>query len=294
MHKKEAEGSFVHTQGKNHGNTKKPITVIRIGFVSYAKKFNVLPTFLQDSYSYTLFFLLFGLIICAVSSLRDRILILSVIIFRSKKGRKSMKDKKVLKVTSAVLLLTVICIAAYLILTAKRGWETYASTDEYVQVCDYKAIIQADREEGKEKDEIWNEIVAYSEIFKYPDKELEKMKKENLANYEKLAKNSGYDNLDDFLDKEMSITRVQFDENSENFCKNKIAETLVLYRIAALEDIHVEDAEYEQYLAQLMEANGLTEEGFKETYGDTFREYAEENGLRQAYLQDQVENQIFE
>ena len=120
------------------------------------------------------------------------------------------------------------------------------------------------------------------------------MKKENLANYEKLAKNSGYDNLDDFLDKEMSITRVQFDENSENFCKNKIAETLVLYRIAALEDIHVEDAEYEQYLAQLMEANGLTEEGFKETYGDTFREYAEENGLRQAYLQDQVENQIFE
>lgn len=205
-----------------------------------------------------------------------------------------MKDKKVLKVTSAVLLLTVICIAAYLILTAKRGWETYASTDEYVQVCDYKAIIQADREEGKEKDEIWNEIVAYSEIFKYPDKELEKMKKENLANYEKLAKNSGYDNLDDFLDKEMSITRVQFDENSENFCKNKIAETLVLYRIAALEDIHVEDAAYEQYLAQLMEANGLTEEGFKETYGDTFREYAEENGLRQAYLQDQVENQIFE
>ena len=45
--------------------------------VLYAKKSNVLPTFLQNSYSYTLFFLLFGLIICAVSSLRDRILILS-------------------------------------------------------------------------------------------------------------------------------------------------------------------------------------------------------------------------
>lgn len=205
-----------------------------------------------------------------------------------------MKDKKALKAVFAVLILAVIGIAAYFALTAESGWEKYAQTDEYVQVCDYKSIIQTDTKEGKDKDEIWTEIVAYSEVTKYPPKELEKLKQENLANYEQLAKDSGYDSLEEFLDKEMSLTEAQFDENSETFCKNEIAEKLVLYRIATLENISVDKQEYEQYLTQLMELNGFTEESFKEAYGCTFSEYAEENGMEETYLQEQVENKIFQ
>lgn len=205
-----------------------------------------------------------------------------------------MKGKRRLKVVFAVLILAVIGIAAYLLLTAESGWEKYAQTGEYVQVCDYKSIIQADTEEGKDKDEIWMEIVAYSEVLKYPQKELDALKQKNLADYEDLAKSAGYDTLQEFLDKEMSLTEAQFDENSENFCKNEIAEKLVLYRIAALENISVDKQEYEQYLTQLMEINGFTEESFKEAYGCTFSEYAEENGMEETYLQEQVENQIFQ
>lgn len=205
-----------------------------------------------------------------------------------------MKDKKALKAVFAVLILAVIGIAVYFVLTAESGWEKYAQTDEYVQVCDYKSIIQADTEEGKDKDEIWMEIVAYSEVLKYPQKELDALKQKNLADYEDLAKSAGYDTLQEFLDKEMSLTEAQFDENSENFCKNEIAEKLVLYRIAALENISVDRQEYEQYLTQLMELNGFTEESFKEAYGCTFSEYAEENGMEETYLQEQVENKIFQ
>lgn len=205
-----------------------------------------------------------------------------------------MKGKRGLKAVFAVLLLAVIGIAAYLVLMAESGWEKYAQTGEYVQVCDYKSIIQTDTEEGKDKDEIWMEIVAYSEVLKYPQKELDALKQRNLADYEDLAKSAGYDTLQEFLDKEMSLTEAQFDENSENFCKNEIAEKLVLYRIAALENISVDKQEYEQYLTQLMEINGFTEESFKEAYGCTFSEYAEENGMEETYLQEQVENQIFQ
>jgi len=38
LHKKEAEESFVHTQGKNHGNTKKPIKGNFNWFVFYMQK----------------------------------------------------------------------------------------------------------------------------------------------------------------------------------------------------------------------------------------------------------------
>ena len=128
--------------------------------------------------------------------------------------------------------------------------------------------------------------------MKYPQKELEELEQKNRKNYEELAKASGYSDLESYLKEGMSITLDEFNENSTLFCKNEIAEKLVLYRIAHLEGITVEDTEYNMYLDDLMKLNGFTDESFQEAYGCTFREYADSNGMRDAYLLDLVKSTI--
>lgn len=204
-----------------------------------------------------------------------------------------MSKKKTGIIIATLLLLIVILVAVYMIFLAPSGWESYAETDEYVSICDYQSVIQAGEEQDKSQDDIWSEIVAYSEAKKYPQKELEKLKQENLQNYTDLATNSGYDDVNEFLEKEMSLTPEQFDENSEFFCKHEIAETLVLYRIANLEGIEVTEDEYAAYLEDLKTLNGFTDESFNEAYGMSFREYADEVGMKETYLLEQVKAKLF-
>lgn len=205
-----------------------------------------------------------------------------------------MLKRKWGKITIAAVAVIVLIGVAIIFSMSSSGWERYTKNDDYVIVDGYKTVIEEGKKEGLDDDQIWTKVVSFAEVAKYPQKELDALKQRNLADYEDLAKSAGYDTLQEFLDKEMSLTEAQFDENSENFCKNEIAEKLVLYRIAALENISVDKQEYEQYLTQLMEINGFTEESFKEAYGCTFSEYAEENGMEETYLREQVENQIFQ
>lgn len=204
-----------------------------------------------------------------------------------------MSKKKTGTLIAALLLLMVILVAAYFIFFSASGWESYAKTDEYISVCDYQSVIREGQEQSKSRDDIWAEIIAYSETKKYPQKELKELKEENLKNYTDLANNSGYDDVNEFLEKEMSLTPEQFDENSEFFCKHKITETLVLYRIANLEGIEVTEEAYAEYLDGLMQLNSFTDESFRELYGKSFREYSDEVGMKETYLLEQVKAKLF-
>lgn len=92
----------------------------------------------------------------------------------------------------------------------------------------------------------------------------------------------------------MSAYRGTIDETLKISIKMRLQKSWCSTALRQLENISVDKQEYEQYLTQLMEINGFTEESFKEAYGCTFSEYAEENGMEETYLQEQVENQIFQ
>lgn len=206
-----------------------------------------------------------------------------------------MLQKKKEKVVIAILVLLVIAVAgaAFLILSPVSGWEQYAKSDDYVIVDGYKDVIESGKEKGLDDDQIWTEVVAYSEVIKYPNKELEKLVQKNRENYEELARISGYSDLESYLKKEMSLTLEQFEENSEMFCKNTVAEKLVLYRIAYLEEISIDENEYSKYLNDIMELNGFTDESFEQSYGCSFREYADNNGMKDSYLLDILKEKLF-
>lgn len=215
--------------------------------------------------------------------------------FKSKKGEVDLLQKKREKVIIVIIVLLVIAVvgAAFLILSPVSGWEQYAKSADYVVVDGYNDIIENGKEKGLDDDQIWTELVAYSEVIKYPKKELEKAMQKNRENYEELAKISGYSNLESYLKKEMSLTLEEFEENSEMFCKNKVVEKLVLYRIAYLEEISIDESEYIKYLNDIMELNGFTDESFEQAYGCSFREYAENNEIEDSYLLDILKEKLF-
>lgn len=203
-----------------------------------------------------------------------------------------MLKKKWKKIALAIAVIIALIGAAAIFLLSSSGWDRYTKNDNYVIVEGYKTVIEDGKKEGLDDDQIWTKVVSYAEIVKYPQKELEELEQKNRKNYEELAKASGYSDLESYLKEGMSITLDEFNENSTLFCKNEIAEKLVLYRIAHLEGITVEDTEYNMYLDDLMKLNGFTDESFQEAYGCTFREYADSNGMRDAYLLDLVKSTI--
>ena len=147
--------------------------------------------------------------------------------------------------------------------------------------------------DGEEKNEVFNKITESSEVIEYPEKELAARTEQLKKLYMDYAKSSGME-LDQFIEQQMGMDTDSFNSMVEESAKGTVKQELILYSIKNAEGIELNQAGYDEYLAEMLKSSGLTEETFKEQNGKTIEEYANENNLFTTYLYKEVMNKVME
>ena len=174
-----------------------------------------------------------------------------------------------------------------------------ANTD-YDNTEDYEASIKEELEAEKkyeaaedERLDVFNQILDASEVIKYPEKEYNAKYNSIVDTYKNYADDNDID-LEEYLQEQMGWSLDEFTNQAEAVAKDQIKQELVLYAIAAAEDISITDKEYSQYLEKLLNDAGYTPEQFKEGTGLSISEYAEQNGLFYGMLYQTVMDKVME
>lgn len=182
---------------------------------------------------------------------------------------------------------------------AEYNDEWVSNNSEYKTVADYENSVKEqlskeklDSADANQKTDVFMKIVDGSEVTEYPEKELAARAEQVKKYYTDYATNSGME-LNDFLT-QMGMDAEGFDSMAEENAKNSVKQELVLHAIKQAEDLDIKAAGYNEYLKEMLEASGLTEESFKEQYGQTVAEYANENGMFSSYLYREVMNKVME
>ena len=168
---------------------------------------------------------------------------------------------------------------------AEYNDEWVSNNSEYKTTAEYdkhiKEQLSADKldaADSSQKNEVFSKIVEESEVTEYPEKEL--------------ASSSGM-SFEEFLP-QMGLDEAGFESMAEEEAKRSVKQELVLHAIKKAEAIDIKASDYNAYLKELLENSGHTEESFKEQYGKTLAEYANENGMFSGYLYREVMNKIME
>ncbi|MGL4483968.1 MAG: hypothetical protein ACRCUS_03380, partial [Anaerovoracaceae bacterium] len=145
-----------------------------------------------------------------------------------------------------------------------------------------KKMTQAQKQQ---KDELWNQVVAATEVIKYPDKEVERVKTEMQKQYEEYAKQSEM-SFEDFLKKQLNLDKKTFDEQMKAYAEGTVKEEMIVYAIADKEKISISDKEYKKFIEDQLKSYGFTEKQFEEANGKSYEEALGENNIKkQAYME---------
>lgn len=178
--------------------------------------------------------------------------------------------------------------------------EWVASNTEYKTTAEYEESVRdeilssktvsADRDE---KLEVWNAILAGTEVTKYPETELSARTEKIINTYKQYAESAGMD-FETYLQSQMSSNEEEFNELAAKAAEEQVKSELVLHAIAGLEGIDFSDADYNEYLVGLLSDAGYTEESFEDEKGYTIQKYAEDNNLYSSYLYKKVMDKVME
>ena len=210
-----------------------------------------------------------------------------------------LKNNKLLVYVLVLAIIAVIGIVILVSLSQTSGQGVYAGVNiqKTLELGEYKNMtwqFTADTTEATMKRNILNNIVIDSQIEKYPKKALKKYTQENMEYYEGVAKDYGYETLEQYVTEKFQYTLEEFEVYIEEYAKSRIKSELVVYAIAEAEGMEVTDKDVEQYCKDLLEQEGFTEESFMELYGMTIQTYAKENNFRFNLLQEQVLTFLYE
>lgn len=169
-------------------------------------------------------------------------------------------------------------------------YKTTAEYDKYIK--EQLSAEKLESADSSQKSEVFMKLVEGSEIVEYPEKELAARTEQVKNYYTDYATNSGME-LNDFLT-QMGMDPANFDSIAEENAKTSVKQDLVLHAIKNSESMDVKASDYNAYLMETLESAGLTEETFKEQYGKTIAEYANENGMFSTYLYKIVMEKIME
>lgn len=171
------------------------------------------------------------------------------------------------------------------------------TVEEYKEAVKEELLAQKESQADLDaKEALWNEIVADSEVISYPEKELEAANAaadEIEKQYKSQAESYGME-WEDFLESYMGSSQEDFEESKKQYAEETVLQEMVMYYIAREEGIEVTDKEYKEYLADSLETYGFTEDTFKQSYGQTIEEYADDNQWRTAMLLDKVMDKVME
>lgn len=143
------------------------------------------------------------------------------------------------------------------------------------------------------REELFNRILNDSEVIEYPEKEYNNKYNKIVETYKNYAKSSDTE-WADYLSDEMGMTEKEFDKMAVKTAKSAVKQELVLYAIAAAEEIVPTKDDYRSYLDKLLKDAGLTAEKFKEDKGITIEQYAEQNEIYTSLLYETVMDKVME
>ncbi len=169
---------------------------------------------------------------------------------------------------------------------------------DYDSLEDYEASVKKDLLAEKQEDAemevmqaLWEQIVADSEIIKYPEEKDQKIEDEMAA-----MKQDAEDNdmeWEDYLDA-VGYTEEELNDLVTDYIETNMFQEMIIYSIAEKEELEVTDDEYQEYIDQVLESSGMDEDTFESAYGMTIEEYMDNNNVRSSMLLNKVMEKVME
>lgn len=144
------------------------------------------------------------------------------------------------------------------------------------------------------KQEILNKISEETEVLKYPEDRVEEIASEMDSYYRSMSKQYGYSEWEKFLDESFKMTQAEFDEQIKLAAQNEVKNEMIVYAIAAKEDMYLTADEYQDSLDELLEASSMDADSFKSAMGMTIEEYAKSYDLGRNLLLIKEMDTIYE
>lgn len=164
------------------------------------------------------------------------------------------------------------------VVAAEYTLENIVANTEYQTLEEYEQMIedQLYRERNEERiSDIWFQVVNNATISGYPQEEVDAYAQELRSYYEQMAMQYGVD-LATLLSFN-GYTEESFQEECQYYGESMMNETMVLYSIAAAENMTITDEEYQAEMDELVENSGMSEEFITSYYGG-------ENYIRESML----------
>lgn len=157
---------------------------------------------------------------------------------------------------------------------------------------EYRELVKKELEEQETetqlttlKNEIYQKIVEETEVIKYPDDILQAQIDELNQTYKSQAESQGYADWDKFLDEYLKIDQAEFDEQIEQLAQSIVKQEMVIYAIAAKENIETSEKEYEEYLDKMLKDAGFEDaKAFEEYAKMSIEEFAENQSMDRNYV----------
>lgn len=110
------------------------------------------------------------------------------------------------------------------------------------------------------------------DIKKYPDKELSSLVDAAIEYYKSYAEQSNME-YEDFVTSQMGSDVESFEAALEEQAKTELAQEIVAYYIAKKNDLEAQPEDAEKYVDDMIKANNMTDETFKENTGMSKSKY---------------------
>lgn len=180
--------------------------------------------------------------------------------------------------------------------------EEFVKANSDVKTVDeYRESVKKDLEQESKDEQLYNlkqeildKISAETEVLKYPEDRVEEMASKLDSYYRSMAEQYGYTEWEKFLDESFKMTQAEFDEQIKLAAQNEVKNEMIVYAIAAKEEMTLTADEYQKSLDDLLKASGMDEEGFKSYMGMSIEEYAEQNYLGRNILLTKEMDAIYE
>ena len=164
------------------------------------------------------------------------------------------------------------------VVAAEYTLENVAANTDCQTLEEYEQMIsdQIYTEYNQERmNQLWYQVVSNATVSGYPQEEVDAYAEDMRSYYEQMAMQYGVD-LATLLAAN-NYTEESFEEECQLYGKSMMDETMVLYSIAAAEDMTITDEEYQSEMEELVNDSGMSEEFITSYYGG-------ENYIRESML----------
>ena len=172
---------------------------------------------------------------------------------------------------------------------SKHEKEIPELTEEFVKnnseaktIAEYRSAVAKELEQADYdnqlydiKFELYSQIIEETEVLKYPEKEVKNQVKVVTNTYKDKAEAASL-KWEEYLEQELKLTEEDFNKQAKTYAEEIVKQEMIIYSIAAKEELTVTDEEYDVYLQTMLQSSGFADEKAFETYtGMTLEEYAE-------------------